>query len=258
MKLSLIVIVACFCSFNIYGQQSSALFELEVGMKPAQKLPLGKAISFKVDVSNAEALATNLLSWNNISSQVINEATLLITVEDLPEYNGSVSRKDLESTFVIDFAEKATKPFIKGFKYSNNQAINLKKLTAYVNRYIENVTYINGFNFASTVATQRSGDCTEFSVLTVALSRSLDLPARLVLGTVLTEDSGKISAYGHAWAEVWQHGKWHTIDAALYGSTAKLTYLPTSILQNEGPGYSMAIVNSTYLMPHKIYNLESH
>ncbi len=56
----------------------------------------------------------------------------------------------------------------------------------------------------------KSGDCNEHSVLFTALTRSLDIPTKIILGIVYL--NGKF--YYHAWNEVFL-GKWVSVDSTL-------------------------------------------
>lgn len=59
---------------------------------------------------------------------------------------------------------------------------------------------------------QRTGDCTEFTALAVALARALDIPARMVNGYVVTE-GGRLSPFAfHAWAEIRLDDRWLILD----------------------------------------------
>jgi transglutaminase-like putative cysteine protease len=114
-------------------------------------------------------------------------------------------------------------------------------------------TYIHGFNLASTVARDKSGDCTEYAVLSAAMARALGHPAKVVFGTVIAYESGSVNAYGHAWTEVYSEHGWQRLDAALYGAGAKrLFYLPSGTLVNEGPGYMLSVIKATKNLPVKI------
>lgn len=65
----------------------------------------------------------------------------------------------------------------------------------------------------------RSGDCTEHTVLAVAILRSLGVPARAVAGMVLVrefEGAHNVFVF-HMWAEAYQGGRWHLVDATSPG-----------------------------------------
>ena len=109
-------------------------------------------------------------------------------------------------------------------------------------------------------------------MLTAALLRHLGFHARLILGVVLvgvhSEQQGseppgsELRAFGHAWVEVHDGGAWHIVDAALHVSevpteadkrqvgvpglpdnvTLRVAYLPVNVMENEGPGYSGALI----------------
>ena len=50
--------------------------------------------------------------------------------------------------------------------------------------------------------------------------------------------------------------KWHTLDAALYqADVEQVFYLPSSALDNEGPGYAMSLAQSMNYVPIKISNV---
>jgi hypothetical protein len=68
---------------------------------------------------------------------------------------------------------------------------------------------------ASAVLKQKAGDCTEHSILTVALLRSLNIPARAVVGLILTGSfSGKKNVFVyHMWVEAFKNGKWVMLDS---------------------------------------------
>lgn len=59
---------------------------------------------------------------------------------------------------------------------------------------------------------QRSGDCTEYAALAVALARAMGIPARLANGYVM-EESGRLDPFGfHAWAEIRIDARWLILD----------------------------------------------
>ena len=65
---------------------------------------------------------------------------------------------------------------------------------------------------ASRVASHGAGDCTEHAVLLAALARSFEIPARVVVGTVILEHEGEWQAYRHAWTEIFDGARWQLAD----------------------------------------------
>lgn len=94
------------------------------------------------------------------------------------------------------------------------------------------------FGSASEVARSGQGDCTEYSVLTVALLRAAGIPARGVTGMVFVEDfGGKEDVFGyHMWAQALverERGggyEWVDLDAAIGGMDATHIAMSTTDL----------------------------
>lgn len=66
---------------------------------------------------------------------------------------------------------------------------------------------------ASQVLAERRGDCTEFTLLFIALARAAGVPARELSGLTYAGDGGQVFAW-HAWAEVALDGRWVPVDAS--------------------------------------------
>lgn len=61
----------------------------------------------------------------------------------------------------------------------------------------------------------RTGDCTEYAALLVALCRAAGLPSRMVGGYVSDRSIAPRPADYHDWAEIWIDGRWRVADAQL-------------------------------------------
>jgi transglutaminase-like putative cysteine protease len=77
----------------------------------------------------------------------------------------------------------------------------------------QNIEYRYGTSDASTSATdtakQGVGVCRDFTHLGIALSRSLNIPARMVVGYLYELEPMDL----HAWFEAFVGGRWYTFDA---------------------------------------------
>ena len=70
------------------------------------------------------------------------------------------------------------------------------------------------------------GDCTEHSVLLVALARALGIPARGLHGLVYARyDDGQNALYWHAWVEVRSGGEWIAMDPTFGEPVADATHV---------------------------------
>ncbi len=66
---------------------------------------------------------------------------------------------------------------------------------------------------AQVALTQRSGDCTEYMHLVMALARAAGIPARGVSGYVYSQNGVVKAADYHDWAELYLEGRWQLVDA---------------------------------------------
>ena len=115
--------------------------------------------------------------------------------------------------------------------------------------------YRNGFDIASQVSKRREGDCTEHAVLATALARANGVPSRIVLGLLVAFEGGALRAFGHAWAEAHVQGSWQIADATQpeqAGLDGPLFYLPVQVLEQEGAGYSMQLMEFAMLRPSSV------
>jgi transglutaminase-like putative cysteine protease len=252
-------LIFTFSVFAYANAQSVPLIaQLNVELDAGQRLPLGNSISFEFITSNPQAVTHALQNWQGISVDKLDNDSLLVKSVARPRFVGGLNKKYSLDSFVIDINEKSTQDFAAGFIKNHQKPFKLTQLEAYVDEYITKPTYVNGFNIASVVASQRSGDCTEYAVLLTALARSIELPARVIIGVVIIEEQEQVSGFGHAWVEVWFNEQWHILDAALYRlDAAQRFYLPAGELENEGPGYNMSLAKALILSPHKIRALRS-
>ncbi len=79
---------------------------------------------------------------------------------------------------------------------------------------------------ASDVLAAGKGDCTEHTVLLVALARALGVPARGVHGLVYAQyEDGRPALYWHAWAEVRSAGEWIAMDPTFGQPVADATHI---------------------------------
>lgn len=84
-----------------------------------------------------------------------------------------------------------------------------KKLCKWVHKSITEKKLTGGFNSSLKTLESLSGDCTEHTVLLIAMARSVGIPARICSGLVFFKDA----FYFHFWPEVYV-GKWVQMDPA--------------------------------------------
>jgi predicted transglutaminase-like cysteine proteinase len=88
----------------------------------------------------------------------------------------------------------------------------IRKINQWVFENIKKKDYSVGYASASEVARNLQGDCTEHSVLFIALARAAGVPARIVLGLAYMNDPSRGPAFVmHQWAEAYSGG-WIPVD----------------------------------------------
>lgn len=98
-----------------------------------------------------------------------------------------------------------------------------KKVSRWVNQHMEK-DYGASSDRATDVLRERKGDCTEHSLLTVSLLRSLGIPAKRIDGVVYLMNEDKVPAlYWHEWVEAYV-GEWTQLDPTFGQDVADATH----------------------------------
>jgi transglutaminase-like putative cysteine protease len=99
-----------------------------------------------------------------------------------------------------------------------------KKVVAWVGRSMKK-DYGASADRATDVLRTMRGDCTEHSLLSIALLRALGIPARRVDGVVYVQNEDGVPAlYWHEWVEAWV-GTWTQLDPTFGQPVADATHL---------------------------------
>lgn len=136
-----------------------------------------------------------------------------------------------------------------------------RKITAGAKTRRDKITALNHWVYTSlektltsnvTTATQvldrRAGDCTEHSVLLVALLRSLGIPAREVGGVVY--DNEMLVGFGwHAWVEAEIDGRWVQVDPSWDEPLANATHLKLGAGDNDEGSANMGSLGIEVVYP---------
>jgi hypothetical protein len=94
-----------------------------------------------------------------------------------------------------------------------------KKISSYVNSHLEKAYGVSS-DRATDVLKLKSGDCTEHSLLTVALLRAVGIPAKRIDGVVYLMNADKVPAlYWHEWVAAYV-GEWTELDPTFGQDTA--------------------------------------
>jgi transglutaminase-like putative cysteine protease len=103
----------------------------------------------------------------------------------------------------------------------------IRAVEDYVYRHIADKTLGIPLMPAAQIYRMKRGDCTEHSVLAVALLRKLRVPARAVVGMYCADEFlGKRNVFVyHMWAEAYWKGRWRLADATRPGENRSNRYI---------------------------------
>lgn len=168
---------------------------------------------------------------------------------------GDPSPQHTAASFVIDYDQPAVAALQASLPQADAERRPVSAITRIVDEHISNKSYLRGFDFASTTARSREGDCTEHAVLHTALARAEGYPSRVAFGIMLLNAGGGVTAYSHAWSEVFDAGRWQLSDATLPSAgmdPQQVLHIPLTGLHDEGTGYSFGMLHLNLLIPSKI------
>ena len=180
-------------------------------------LPLGDAELLEELVIEAPPSARGIFSDGSRQSVIESERGVTVTItadaqqRDISPLSAEERLKWLKPTpeYALELVRETANEIVGGAKDPELQA---RLLANWVESTLEYTAAQNAVS-ALEVLENESGDCTEYSLLFVALARSIGLPAREVGGYVWAEDEEFGSGFfGHAWAEIHDGAGWWSVD----------------------------------------------
>lgn len=156
--------------------------------------------------------------------------------DDLDDY--------LKATAMCQSDHKVLKEQALALVEDSNDAVNVaRRIMRFTYDHLAGGSGDTGSASALQAYREKRGDCTEHSVLFVALARAAGLPARNVSGIVYitTRDESKGLFGFHQWAEVWL-GEWIPVDATVkeLGTSARFIHF-----EYDEPGHTHGAGRST-------------
>jgi len=148
--------------------------------------------------------------------------------EAVVEVRREVERDNLADYVFIEKLPSEVLQFLLPSRYCLSDSYDIRQLSYQITAHIENgyqqvamicqwifanVLYQYGFTYSSTnsndILSNRIGVCRDFAHLGIALCRSINIPARMVVGFLKDLPFSDM----HAWFEVFIGQKWYTFDA---------------------------------------------
>jgi hypothetical protein len=183
-------------TYNLYASKQSETFPLQQGNGGYKVSVLENTTGNKYKVVYSEAVELSLKNANSV-------------------YLGSVQNVKWNSS---------DKAILKAKQLTQGKTTDEAKVKAIYSYIVSNIQY--DYSLASSVTTDyipninntlvnKKGICYDYASLFAAMLRSVDIPAKLVMG-----NTSYVKEY-HAWNEVMLNGKWVTIDTTVDAGLAK-------------------------------------
>ncbi|MBI5508726.1 MAG: transglutaminase domain-containing protein [Deltaproteobacteria bacterium] len=172
-------------------------------------------------------------SARQVVSRASGEVTLTLTSDAEPDKDSlaGVGRKaraaglgaELEATpFIQKDAAEIRDAAREAIGDATDVRTASRRLVQFVYGYIRD-EYVPAYSNALDALRSKRGDCTEHSVLFVALARAVGIPARVAVGIAYWPPG---DGFGwHAWNEVWSNGRWIAVDPTWNQPVADVTHI---------------------------------
>lgn len=215
--LFIITIVIILLNNILYSFDPSFYF---VPLKKVSKqVYLEDKSKFKMIINDSISLPDTSTQRTIGNTQNKNNYSIIIETGNNTEFNKQKSgdkKKHLVNTRLLNMDDPIIIKLKERFKNSKNILDEVEK---FVNEHINNKIIGLPIIPASEILKNKSGDCTEHTILAISILRSLGIPARGVMGMLLSEEfSGNKDVFVyHMWGEAYTNGKWNLLDATRPG-----------------------------------------
>lgn len=194
----------------------TALVEVTITGDAAKTDPIFSSSPYQAVERRGDVYALTLSSRRRATAA----AAPALPISDLPpevaRFLGPTARSQSTEPAII----AKSKEIVSDEKDSDKAA---RKIVRWVYQKLEKRDGARGAASAVETLKANAGDCTEHTVLTIALARAAGIPARAAGGIVLIPGSKTEAGY-HAWPELWV-GEWVVMDPALGQLEAGPRYL---------------------------------
>ena len=208
--------------------------EIDVVLKtrilPSGKRPTPKAKNFEADVKLTSGNIADVIMSNSLQKLAINSEqsgklsiqVSTVAAEDCPDLPiQDVEGKFLGASAYIQTDAPAIREKVQEILDGEvNSWHAAEKLCQWVYTTMTEKKMSGSFGSSLTALESRSGDCTEHTVLFIALARAAGIPSRICSGVVFAKDA----FYYHFWPEVYV-GKWVQMDPTLGQNIADATHI---------------------------------
>ena len=203
---------------------------LKTRILPSGKRPTPKAKNFEAEVkltsgNIADAIMSNSQQTLEVTSEKAGSLSIqvpTVAAEDCPnlpiqeaegEFLGASAYIQTDAPAIRAKTEEILDGEVNSWRAA-------EKLSEWVHTAITDKKMSGGFGSSLTALESLSGDCTEHTVLFIALARAAGIPARICSGIVFAKDA----FYYHFWPEVYV-GRWIQMDPTLGQTIADANHI---------------------------------
>jgi len=180
---------------------------------------------YRVESSDEDFTLSGTANQKIISIKTSNEKSIIMV--STGENSAPIEKNFtpyLRNTPFLNLDKESIKKTADAFKRSNHP---ITDVSLFVYNHISSKKIGIPLIPAASILAGRTGDCTEHSVLTISILRSLKIPARAVMGIILSENfSGNRDVFVyHMWVEAYRNGMWVIADATRPGNIHSNRYI---------------------------------
>ncbi|HOP63068.1 MAG TPA: transglutaminase domain-containing protein [Spirochaetota bacterium] len=149
---------------------------------------------------------------------------ITVSTGDFTLADSNKKTRYLRDTPFLNIKSREIKNTAKKFLNSKE---SVEDISHFVYKHISDKKEGIPFIPAISILRDRAGDCTEHSILTVSLLRAVNVPARAVIGIILSEyfaGERDVFVY-HMWVEAYVNGKWVLVDSTRPGNIHHNRYI---------------------------------
>ena len=171
---------------------------------PYQRASAEGSEQLRVELGRVPALAQRQLQLKVQVRTGEERGAVVLTTEQRARY--------LQSEVLVERDDPTISALAAKLRVKGNELATAKAIYQWVQdnlHYTHNSPVAHG---AKVALVQRSGDCTEYMHLVMALARATGIPARAASGYVYSQNGVVNEADYHDWAELYLNGRWQLVD----------------------------------------------
>lgn len=183
----------------------------------SKKIIAEKITGYKISSSDENFSLPNTPFQKVIHENAAKGRKVLSLISGSIEYKNIIPAKDdIQNTRFLNLESPEIREISKKFKTFKSPIDSIEK---YVYEYINHKTYGIPIISALDILKSRTGDCTEHSILTIAILRSIGIPAKAMVGMIFAEnfEGLKDVFVFHMWVMAYHEGRWILVDATRPG-----------------------------------------